>query len=205
MPREMKGRSPQFQPSKERVPIGSALDKLYILFQGWALTSNDYVLVDEFAFVLQGYEVYGKEIEDGHLDVLVNSSSLPWEHSKERSVIPPKSSRWLDEYSSYMTETKYGLDMLASKPDFLKLPTEIYYLPSGNSIRLMKPYEMTELWINQTLMRDSLKDVDIDKIKEWFNKLNLIKEAALKKDDKELEELSSKKIMEVKERWKGII
>jgi len=54
-------------------------------------------------------------------------------------------------------------------------------------------------------MRYSLKDVDIDKIKEWFNKLNLIKEAALKKDDKELEELSSKKIMEVKERWKGII
>ncbi len=205
MPREMKGRSPQFQLSKERVSIESALNKLHTLFHGWGLATNDYVLVDEFAFVLQGYDVYGTEIEEGHLDVLVNPLSLPWKHSKERSAIPPKFSKWLDEYSSYMSETKYGLDILARKPDFLKLPTEAYSLPSGNIIRLMKPYEMTGLWIDQTLMRYSLEDVGIDKIRQWFNKLGLIKEAAIKKDDKKLEELCYGKITELKERWKEVI
>jgi hypothetical protein len=205
VPREKKGISPQIEKSPERIPLEDALDKLVGLFADWNLNKEDYVLVDEFAYLLQGYEVRGTEVESGHLDVYVNPKKLPWKDKKERSIIPPKDSSEIVSWASYMEKTGYGLDMLRAKGNILQTPTLDYVLPSGKSIRLMKAYEMTEAFVEQTLMYYSLKDVGEEKIREWITKLKLIQKAAEKKNDSKTVKFCKDKLIECQEKWRDVL
>jgi len=99
MPREKKGNSSKFLPRKERLPIEIALLKLHsLLTDVWKIDEVEYVLVDELAYVLQGYEVLGTEMESGHIDVYVNPTVVPWLDKGERSIIPPKDSQQMNDW-----------------------------------------------------------------------------------------------------------
>lgn len=191
---------------KQRIHINTALEKLIpLLEKGWGLNSKDYVLVDEFSYVLQGYDVKATEIESGHLDLYVNPLKLPWEDRTERSIVPPTKGGYMDEWSNFMQETGYSLDMLRAKPEILQIPTIDYKLPNGTQIRLMRVFEMTEAFVEQTLMHYSIEDVGEDKIKEWLNKLEIIKEAAEKKKDTKLSKFCELKLVKSRNKWKDFL
>jgi len=201
----MKGKSPQLPSSSERLPLQKALEKLSSSFNKWGLATKDYVLVDEFAYVLQGYEVKANEVESGHIDVYVNPDVLPWKDKGERSIIPPKDSIYMNGWVDFMQETGYSLDMLRATPAIFQIPTVNFTLPNGSEIKLMRAFEMTEAFVQQTLMHYSLEDVGKEKIIEWINKLKIIKSAAEKKNDKKLAEFCSIKLTETKIKWQGIV
>jgi len=189
----------------KEISINIALEKLYSLFSGWGLRSEDFVLVDEFAYLLQGYEVVATEVANKHLDVYVNPQQLSWKDKGERSIIPPRDSREMDDWIDFMQETGYSLDILRAKGGILQIPSVDYPLPSGSSIRLMKVYEMTETFVEQTLMHYSLSDVGEEKIKEWLAKLNLIQKAAKKKNDEKTAKLCGDKLVLCQERWRAVL
>lgn len=181
------------------------LEKLHELFESWGLNENDFMLVDEFAYLLQGYEVKGPEVKSNHIDVYINPNSLPWIVKEERSIIPPKNSEYMEKWISFMQETGYSLDMLKASQEILRAPSVKYKLPNDRYIRLMRAFEMTEAFVQQTIMHYSLEDVGKEKIKEWFDKLKLIKKAANQKDDVVLTQLCEHKIKESEQRWARLI
>ena len=205
MPREMKGRSPQMPKTSERVSLVEALEEIYNLFNKWGLSTKDYILVDEFAYVLQGYDVKGTEVESGHLDVYVNPEPLPWEVKKERSVIPPRDSIYMNDWINFMQRTGYSLDMLRAKPEIFKVPSVNHTLPNGNFIQMMRAYEMTEAFVQQTVMHYSLEEVGKEKIVEWVDKLEIIRKAAEKKKDSKLAKLCEDRLVESRKRWEGTL
>jgi len=188
-----------------RLPINRTLDKLLSLLEKWDVGEKNCVLVDEFAYVLQGYDVRGPEVKSGHLDLYVNPKVLPWKDKGERSIIPPKDSSYMDDWADFMQETKHGLDMLRAEPEILQIPTVNYKLPSGKTIRLMRAFEMTKAFVKQTIMHYSLEDVGEDKIREWIDKLELIKEAARKKENTRLVEYCQVQLIKAKDKWKEIL
>jgi hypothetical protein len=205
VPRTIKGKSSQLPNFSGRLPLLKTLEELWSLFNKWGLSIKDYVLVDEFAYVLQDYDVKATEVETGHIDVYVNSSILPWKDKGERSIIPPKDSIYMDNWITFMQETGYSLDMLRAIPEILRIPTVDLTLPNGKKIRLMRAFEMTEAFIQQTLMYYSLEDVDKEKIIEWMNKLEIIKSVAEKKNDEKLAEFCDTKLAEVRIKWQEAI
>jgi hypothetical protein len=201
----MKGRSPQMPKTPERVSLVEALQEIYNLFNKWGLSTKDYVLVDEFAYFLQGYDVKATEVESGHLDVYVNPAPLPWKAKEERNIIPPKDSTCMDDWIGFMQKTGYSLDMLRAKPEILKIPSVNHVLPNGDSIQVMRVYEMTEAFVQQTIMHYSLVDVGKEKILEWMNKLEMIGEVAGKRQDSKLAKLCKDKLAESRCKWKNIL
>lgn len=206
MPREKKGRSPQFASSGERLSIRAALSKLNsLLTRAWKVPQDQFVMVDELAYNLQGYQVNGPEMESGHIDIYVNPASIPWPDKGERSIIPPKNSVQMDEWTDFMITTGYGLDMLRAKPEFFKIPTVSFKTGDGGTISLMRAFEMTNLFIEQTIMHYSLEDVGKDKMKEWISKLSLIEKAALNRGDPKLAKFCQEKLQLSKSKWKDIL
>lgn len=188
------------------MPIERALEALWeLLTENWGIPENRYVLVDEMAYVLQGYRIEGPEVASGHLDVYIDPTSVPWPDKGERSLIPPKDSPHMNQWASFMEATGCGLDLLRAKAEFLETPTVEYRLDRGRKIYLMKAYEMTRLFVEQTILHYSLEDVGKDKMKEWIDKLGLIKNAAKAKGDDKLLRLCDDMISRSHQKWRGLI
>lgn len=190
---------------KEFVSIDQALRKMLELFDSWGLKTKDWVLVDEFAYRLQGYDVAGPEVKQRHIDVYVNPQACPWPEKKERSIIPPLSGGYFDQWNGYMEQTGYGLDMLRADPAFLNFPKVEYTLTDGRSVQLMRSKEMTKLFVEQTIMKYNLTEVDGKKMMEWINKLKLIRQAALLKGDVDLADFCEEKFKESRSKWHNLV
>jgi len=191
----------------ERTEIEQTLVKLEEMFSDWGLNSKDWVVVDEMAYVLQGYEVMAEEMKTRHLDAYVDVTKLPWEPSKERSVIPPVSSKFFENFCEFMETTGFGLDMLATTPEdtILNQPMVNYELPNGKKIQLMEVGAMTEQFWQKTLMHYSLEEVGPEKVKEWFEKLKLIRQVALRKRDTQMAEDCQKMLNKAQKRWAKVV
>ncbi len=187
----------------EREEIEHALVSLGEVFGRWGLRATDWIVVDEIAYVLQGYEVIAREMETRHLDVYVDVTKLPWEPSKERSIIPPSDSEYFNEYCRFMKTTGFGLDMLATSPGdtILQQPVVNYVLPNKKSVRLMEAVAMTKQFWQKTLMHYSLEDVGIDKVEEWLAKLRLIQEVAQRKGKSAMAEDCQEMLKQARKRW----
>jgi hypothetical protein len=116
----------------ERPEIEQALVSLEKMYANWGLRPNDWVVVDEIAYVLQGYKVVAEEMKTRHLDCYLDVTKLPWKPSKERSIIPPAKSSYFDDYCHFMEETGFGLDMLTTSPEdtIFQQPMVDYELPN---------------------------------------------------------------------------
>lgn len=191
---------------KELIPLHDALSQMLDLFEKWKLAPHDWVMVDEFAFQLQGYDVRGNEVKTGHVDVYVNPGACPWPDKHERSIIPPVADGFFDQWSNFMNRTGYGLDLLrAQKSEFLDLPRVGYRLDNDRMVQVMRAAEMTRLFVEQTIMRYSLQEVSTEKMREWIAKLSIIGEAAKKKGDVPLEQLCKLALKQSKRRWSQLI
>ncbi len=191
----------------KRKEIEQALISLGEMFGRWGLEAADWIIVDEMAYVLQGYEVIAREMETRHLDVYVDVTKLPWEPSKERSIIPPSDSEYFNEYCRFMKTTGFGLDMLATTPGdtILQQPVVNYVLPNNKPVRLMEAVAMTKQFWQKTLMHYSFEDVGIDKVEEWLAKLRLIQEVAQRKGKGAMAEDCQEMLGKARERWAQVL
>jgi hypothetical protein len=185
--------------------LNSVLPKVVLLMENWGIESKDYILVDEFAYIINGYNVTASEVASNHLDLYINAKSVPWEDKGERSVIPPVNSTYFGQYENFMKKTGFGLDLLSAEEGILQIPSINYHLSNKKFIKVMKAFEMTEAFVKQTIMHYSLEDVGKEKIVEWISKLGVIGNAAERKGDKKLVSFCNRKITESNERWEGII
>lgn len=190
----------------EREKLEFSLGILKRMYEGWGLGLRDWVVVDEFAYVLQGYEVLGEEVRSCHLDTYVNVAKLVWTASGERSVVPPRGSVYLEGYCNFMTRTGYGLDILATSlnDSILCQPMVDYLLSDGGAVQLMEVKVMTEQFWQKTLMHYQKSDVGPEKVREWIAKLGLIERAALRKEDEQLAERCRDMLARAREKWGGL-
>lgn len=191
----------------EKAEIEQTLAKLEVMYANWELNPKDWVVVDEIAYVLQGYEVIAEEMKTRHLDTYVDITKLPWRPNKERSIIPPAKSKFFDDYCNFIESTDFGLDMLATthKDKVLKQPMVNYKLPNGKEIQLMEAKAMTKQFWQRTLMYYSPEDVSPEKVKEWLDKLELIAKVALKKRNKKLAKDCQEMLTEAQEKWSSAL
>ena len=192
----------KFPPTRE---IETALIKVSKIFRRWGPTNQDWVVVDEIAYFLQGYEVMGKEMQTRHLDIYVDTEKLPWHPSVERSIIPPPNSRFFEKYTEFMKDSGFGLDMLKKAPGIFEQPVVLYKLKNGNEVQLMEVGAMTRQFWEKTLMHYSLEDVGEEKVREWLDKLKLIRTAAIKRENRILADDCSRMIVEAQKRWSHIL
>lgn len=181
--------------------IKKVLVKLNTLLQSWDLKTRDYVLVDEFAYFLQGYNLNGPEIKGKHLDLYVNPNSLPWQSKKERSIIPPIGSKYMRDYEKFMQSTGYSLDLLVANNEILKAKQIVYRLSDRTSFPIMEARSMTTQFVKRTLLHYSLEDVDKEKILEWLNKLEKIGDIVEGKGDRTFDKTVKSLLQKCRARW----
>lgn len=180
-----------------------ALDKLCILLVNWGLSKRDFVIVDEFAYLLQGYNLKGPELKKRHLDVYVDPRVLPWSlKHQERSVIPPLNSEFMLDYENFMESTGFSLDLLTADPEILK-EKKVFYYQARKTIPLMEVVAMTEQFVRRTLLHYTLDEVGKEKIIEWIKKLERIETLAKSKKEVGLVRLTGKMLPMVRSRWSG--
>jgi len=168
--------------------IKDVLEKVYKLYVGWGLIRDNWVLVDEYAFLLQGYDVKANEVRTRHIDTLIEKESWPWHVYNGFRGIPPIDSKAWREYEEFRKETGHELDFLIGDEEMVRRPRTIYKLPNGKEIWVMKPLEMVKLLYQYALKRLSKIDVGKEKLNEWWEKVKIIKIAAIKKGDEILAE-----------------
>ncbi len=177
--------------------LESVLEKLEKMFNSWNLTINDWVLVDEFAYNLQGYDVIGEEVKTKHIDVLVNKNKWPFKTKESMRTMFWKDEKSYNQYKEFMRETGYKLDILFCDVDDeqeVKTNFILHTLPNSRKIRIKKALEMTSGMYKYTLGRYSEKDVGEKKIKEWKEKYKIILRAAMEKNNTELVKVCKKLI-----------
>ena len=184
--------------------IKGALVKLKKLLQSWGLSEEDYVLVDEFAYLLQGYNLEGPEIKNNHLDLYVFPDNLPWKVRPERSTFPPFDSKYSRQYEEFMKDIGFALDLLVADALILDSDRIHYKLPNSETFPLMELVDMTEQFVHHTLLHYSLEDVGEDKIKEWYKKLRKIQSLAREKQNKKLIDVTDGLAPEALAKWQEI-
>lgn len=172
------------------IKLYAVLETLSQLFGKWGLFLDDYCLVGEWALLLYGYDIEGRK---GIIDVYVDRESLPWKVKKERQIIPPRKSRYFNEWVGFTEQTKFGLDMIPipeSPTDprtrvSIRKTSKIYQVPSGSKLRINTPLAEVEIhkWLFQQY---TAEDIGKDNIQRWWEYIKNIKQAAMKKEDKKV-------------------
>jgi hypothetical protein len=167
-----------------------ALESLDSMLRRWNV---EYVLVDAYALRLQGYDVK----KGGHINTLVDSSTIPWPVENPHEAFPPRGSVYFEEYRRFV-EAESPLHMIPYSPDQLdELPTIRYYLPNRNPIRVGKPSESTSLFAAE-IKQYSIQDIGGEKIRDWLDKIEHWRVVAEGCDDHVFAESCMQAVMEVK-------
>lgn len=185
--------------------IENALVRLNKLLRDWGLNEEDYILVDEFAYLLQGYNIEGPEIKNKHLDLYVFPDSLPWKVSPERSTIPRSNTAYSQQYEKFMKDTGFALDLLVADALIFDSDKINYKLPNNETFPLMELVDMTEQFGYRTILHYSLEDVGEDKIKEWYRKLKKIQSLAREKGNKKLKDVVDDLVLKALVKWQEVL
>lgn len=176
--------------------IEKALKELAKLFEKWDLSLDNWCVIGEWAFILQGWNIPERK---NILDVYVDRDKLPWPVKRERQAVPPKNSTELEDWIDFTEKTGFGLDIVPipeSPTDprsrtSIKRGSVVYQLPDGNKLRVNTP--LAEVEIHRWLFKQyTAEDVGEENIKRWWEYIENIKQTAMKKEDKKVLEACDK-------------
>lgn len=178
---------PDTKKSKQDIMwLESTLEKLSVMLLKWGLSNNDWCLVGEYAWQINGYDV---ELRENHLDIFIKSKKLPWRVPEgAESTIPPQDTQEMKEFMKFMVDTK-------ADPHFLPLPlgpvlpeeitrgSYLYPLSGINKIRIYKPIAELE-GRNRILQHDPIVTAwDKDKLERWIEFHGEIRRIACRQKD----------------------
>jgi len=119
--------------------IEKVLENLEELFRQWGISSRDWVFTAQYAFRLLGYDV---EVREGHLNIQVNKTKIPWEVGEALETHPPINTECSKEYLRFQEKTGFEFDIAPVFPgDFKRKAkfTVLYNLPNKKQIRVQTP------------------------------------------------------------------
>lgn len=119
--------------------IEKVLEDLEGLFNGWGISSCDWVFTAQYAFRLLGYDV---SVRKGHLNIQVKKSRIPWEVGEALETHPPVGTKFSRQYLQFERKTGFEFDIAPVPPKDFKRKikhTVQYSLPSGKQIRVQTP------------------------------------------------------------------
>jgi hypothetical protein len=172
----------------KKINIKRALETVLNLYDEWGLSVKDWVLVNDWAYEFQDYKLKIGRLKA--IDTIVNKNRWPWKTQGKARVIPPKDSKALKQIFNFVEKSGYWLDILLVSPKVIKGSSLINYkLPSGNRIQIMEVCDMTKAWYQNTLQKQTERDVGKEEIEFWKKKLKIIKQVAKNKHNLRLVQL----------------
>lgn len=149
-------------------------EKLY----SWGLGQKDILLVDEAGFGYTGIPIYGPELRaatdwgKAHIDIAVRESLYTGPRGKVehplKITLPPT------VIQDISTEYGIGVWDLIKGRNFFELPTQTVRL-GDTEVLVPEPVSHVRAFAHDTILYYSLEQVGQDKILEWFDKLNMIR------------------------------
>lgn len=189
--------------------IGIVLDQLGKWGVGW----KDCIFVGEVAFNLSGIPVVASHIREflnGNpllIEVYVDPVKYKGPRVAPELVQHPYKIK-IPVDDTYKLSKRYGINMehlLIADEKALRVPTLTVDLGEGKFCQVMEPLVSLRFFAERTILRYSLKFAGEDKIKEWFEKLQRIKEAADKVGNSELATECEKYITQSREKWGSLL
>lgn len=167
--------------------VKKVLENLEELLSRWDITSDDWILVSQYAYRLLGYKV---KLRKGHFNILVRRSKIPWKISEGVEIHPLRGSIYRKEFDDFINKTGFDFDInLATDEEFrAKAPHYVLYsLPNSKKIRVQKPTGAIKEY--EKLLKHSTKegfgverlDKDIFYIKDMIKVLSEKKENSTRK------------------------
>lgn len=192
---------------KEKVEL--ALDQL----SKWGLGWKDCIFVGEVAFNLAGIPVVASHIEEFlagdalPIEVYVDPAKYKGPRVAPELVQHPyKIKIPVDDAYKISKRHRFNMEhLLIADEKALKAPTLTVDLGEGKSCRVMEPLANLRFFAERTILRYSVKFAGEDKIKEWFEKLQRIKEVAVKVENSELAGECEKYIIQSREKWGSLL
>lgn len=69
----------------------------------------DWCISGEYAWIVNGYDV---SMRKNHIDIYVKESKLPWQVRSRVQTVPPKGTKELSKYCSFVEKNKIALHMI---------------------------------------------------------------------------------------------
>lgn len=164
--------------------LEKVLEKLEELFRKWGLSTEDWMLIANYAFKLQGYRV---KLREGHFNVIVNEDKLWWKTSPNE-VFPPKNSKEFRELKKWMKITGFSSDLIPQNSDWFKRIEEgntiFYALPNGKNIRLITLCGELKEVLDLILAQCTKKGLGVEKGRFMYKTIENFKKAAKEKKDR---------------------
>jgi len=163
--------------------LEKVIEKLEELLRKWGLKRDQWILIANYAFKLQGYE---SKLRKGHLITMVNREKLPWKVKEGLEVFPPKGSVWEKDFIKWMKQTGFETDLMVYSDREIKkyLNNSILYkLPNKKLVRLIT-MEGNLISLNHFLTHCREEEAGIDKGVYLLGVIEDLKKASEKKKDK---------------------
>jgi hypothetical protein len=177
-------------------------EKLY----GWGLEESDILLLDEVGLGFSGIPIFGSEMQqsDGgefvHIDIAIREEKYTGPVSNQ--IHPIKILLPLATYTDIYHNYGIGVEDFIKGRNFFDLPTISIDL-CGTSVNVPEPALHVEAFAKDTILFYPLSLESELKIKEWFDKLKLIKEVSESLGRQDVRSSADWAIEKSIERWKS--
>lgn len=168
----------------------------------WGLGQEDILLVDEAGFSYTGIPIFGPELlsDQVHIDIAVREDKYTGPKSGvEHPIKIPLPALVVQEISE---EYRIGVWDLIKGRNFFSLPTQTVSFGSID-VLIPEPVSHVRAFAEDTILRYTKDQVGEEKIREWYEKLHMIREVSHKLCKFDVEEVAKEMIERSRERWQG--
>jgi|TARA_Y100000034_G_C6764669_1_gene340829 hypothetical protein len=157
------------------------LKEIAAMLEKWGITTDDWVLVGDFAYVLNGYNLSSRKVSSKHFDVIIGKSKWPWlrEHHLEtewRKVIPPRGEA-LEEYELLMSEENMSLDLTVVFSNLVNWSHALKTVGS-RKIRVLTSLANVKMFFEEVIQKACKLGFDEHKRNQWNSEFRAIFDAA---------------------------
>lgn len=165
--------------------VEKVLVNLEKLLSKWGISNSNWIFAAQYAERLLGYDI---KVREGHLNILVNRTRIPWEFGEDLETYPPADTKYYQQYKNFMNQTGFEFDIVPVSPrEFQKKikKTVSYPISSSEKILVQTPWGgLDEL--DYILSKCNREGWGEEKGFRVYPHLGDIRKAALKKGEKEL-------------------
>lgn len=169
----------------------SKMKPLKKLMENFGMTTDDWCISGECAWIIYGYDVAMRE---NHIDLYVKESKLPWSVRDRIQTIPPNNSLELDKYCDFIEKHKIALHMVPlPKPGLTEKLIDLYKEEKkigGVVISVICP-EGNIYDLKVTLSAYHINEFGHDRLTRWKAYLETVERTAEEKKDKKLAKRAS--------------
>ncbi|MCX6791460.1 MAG: hypothetical protein NT149_00255 [Candidatus Gottesmanbacteria bacterium] len=179
-----------------------------MVYGQWGLRPEDVRLVDEAGFGYTGVPIYGPELTQGwpHIDIAVLEDKYKGPRSLQshpkKIIFPMVKEMGINNLPALIGQ-RYGIsveDLLKGSSGIFSLPTMEVSL-AGTPALVPEPAAHVRVFAEETILFYELKSGGEEKIKEWFLKLKLLRDASQTLHKSDVQQAAQEAIEKSVARW----